>query len=124
MSLHINSLLRTQRRSWGLTQKELSRLLGIGSCSHLSRLENGWRPPNLRIAIASYVIFGVNLRKMFPKFWDETEQRVMRRMYLFYQVAQHGTTSRAKRKRDLAEHALRRATSGLNLEDTTNTKTQ
>ena len=85
-------------------------MLGVGSCSHLSRLEHGWRPPNLRIAIGTYVIFGVELKKMFPTLWNEIETRVMRRMYLFHQVAKEGTTRKAKRKCELAERALRRAT--------------
>ena len=39
MSLPVHGYLRTHRRKWALTQKELAFLLGHKSSTHVSRLE-------------------------------------------------------------------------------------
>jgi transcriptional regulator with XRE-family HTH domain len=109
MSLSIKSLLRTQRRLWGLTQKELAKLLGIGERAHVSKLEHGSRHPNIKTAIGTHVLFGIEIRSLFPRLWHEVEEEVMRRIYAFSKIVEHGTSRKSKRKVALVEEALTRA---------------
>ena len=59
--------MRTCRRSWGLTQRELAELIGTVSSADIGRLENSKRDPKLRVALACQVIFGVPPRQCFQK---------------------------------------------------------
>lgn len=113
MPITIKTLLRTQRRFWALTQKELARLLGVGERGHVSKLEHGRRAPNLKIAIGTQIIFGMEFKNMFPKFWNQVQERVVRRVHDFHGVVKHGVSRRSQRKRELAEAILRQALDAL-----------
>lgn len=120
MSLTIHSLLQPQRRLWCITQKELANLLNISSDSQVSKLENGKAKPNLSTAIGTYVLFGVEIKAMFPQFWSEIEESVMRNMASFYERIAAGTSAKYQRKREFAHQAQRRvlgtdAQSGANV---------
>ena len=110
MSLHIPSPLRVQRRLWGISQKELARLLGFKSPTLLSKVEHGHRKPTMQAIVGTYVLFGVDTRNMFPRLWRELEEAVIRRVYDLYQRVENGTTRRLQRKKELAQQALARAT--------------
>lgn len=101
--------LRTHRRLWGLTQKELASLLGLTSGSQVSRLEKCKRAPTLKAAIACQVIFGIPPAALFPRLYAEVEEQVMTRIYRFYQGIEHPSTSAEQRKKELFELALKRA---------------
>jgi len=103
--------LRTHRRVWGLTQRELATLLGLRSPSHVSRLEHGKckRGPSYETALACQVLFGIEPRDMHPAIHRAVEERVMRACYLMHQGIEHSTSLSDLRKRELLELALRRA---------------
>jgi len=101
--------LRTHRRIWGLTQRELASLLGLTSGTQVSRLEKSKRTPVLRVAIACQVLFGIPPAVLFPHVYAEVEEQVMARIYRFYQGIEHSSTSAGQRKRELCEVALKRA---------------
>ncbi|MGE0356502.1 MAG: helix-turn-helix transcriptional regulator [Burkholderiales bacterium] len=103
--------LRTYRRVWGLTQRELATLLGLQSPSHVSRLEHGKckRGPSYETALACQVLFGIEPRDMHPAIHRAVEERVMRACYLMHQGIEHSTSLSDLRKRELLELALRRA---------------
>lgn len=100
--------LRTHRRMWGLTQKELAKLLG-GSTSQISRLEQSKRGPSIRAALACQVLFGLAPSDMFPSLHEEVEDRVIRAAYLMHQGLDSITKISALRKRELLELAMNRA---------------
>jgi transcriptional regulator with XRE-family HTH domain len=103
--------LRTHRRVWGLTQNELAILLGLGSPSHVSRLEHAKckRGPSYETALACQVLFGIEPRDMYPAIHRAVEDRVMRACYLMHQGIENSTSHSDLRKRELLELALRRA---------------
>ena len=68
------ALLRTHRRSWGLTQKEMAELLGFESPAHVSRIEQGKRTPSTETALACTALFGVPLEELFPQLAVEIEE--------------------------------------------------
>lgn len=60
--------LRTTRRAAGLTQDELTRLMGLSSRSHLSRIERGKQTLQLDQALRYELLFGIPMAKIAPAF--------------------------------------------------------
>ena len=102
--------LRTHRRVWGLTAKELAALIGLKSASHMSRIEHGKRTPRVEVALACQVIFGIPPSAMFPHVYTRVEDRVMWNIYQLHLALEKTTSLSGLRKRELCELALRRAT--------------
>lgn len=101
--------LRTHRRNWGLTQKELAALIGAASSVQISRYENGKRVPKLEVALACQVIFGIPPSTMFPDAYALSEEEVMRNMYRMDLALENTTSLSGLRKRELFSIALKRA---------------
>lgn len=101
--------LRTHRRKWGLSQKDLARLIGTIGCSQLSRYENSKRAPKIEVALACQVIFGVIPSIMFLDTYASVEEEVMRNMYCMNEALKNTTSLTGLRKRELFAIALSRA---------------
>jgi len=101
--------LRMHRRRWGLSTKQLAPLLGLRSAPHLSRIENGQRPPTVRLALACQVVFGVAPAEMFPNVFVPVEDRTMRNIAHLHLALEHSTSLAGIRKRELCEEAVKRA---------------
>ena len=102
--------LRTHRRVWGLTVKELAGLIGLRSASHMSRIEHGKRSPKVEVALACQVIFGIPPSAMFPHVYTLVEDRVMWNIGQLHLALENTTSLSGLRKRELFELALKRAT--------------
>lgn len=102
--------VRTERRRWALTQGELAHLLGFEHRSSVSRIERGQVIPEFETALALQVIFGVAPSDLFPKIFDEIEERVMRQGAVLYEATLQSSKVRERRKRELLELAMQRAT--------------
>lgn len=114
MSSKIPNYMRTHRKRWGLTQKELARLIGVKSGTQVSRYERLLRKPKLHIALACQVIFGELPHRVFPKHFEKVEEGVIERGYELYQELENSETKTAKRKLVLLSDMLRRATGRVN----------
>ena len=101
--------LRTHRRKWGLTQKDLARLIGTVGCAQLSRYENSKRAPKIEVALACQVIFGVIPSIMFLNTYASVEEEVMRNMARMDEALSNTTSLTGLRKRELFALALGRA---------------
>jgi transcriptional regulator with XRE-family HTH domain len=101
--------LRTHRRKWGLTQKDLARLIGTIGCTQLSRYENSKRAPRIEVALACQVIFGVIPSIMFLNTYTLVEEEVMRNMMRMNEALKNTTSLTGLRKRELFSLALSRA---------------
>lgn len=101
--------VRTQRRRWALTQKEVAGLLGIEDHACISRIEQGERIPSLESALALEVLFGEPPKLLFPHIYAETEEALMVRAAALHESFIHSIKPREKRKRELLELALQRA---------------
>lgn len=81
---HPSDFLRTCRRSAGLTQTEITRLMGFQSRTHLSRVERGERAPMLEQALRYEFLFGIPLGKIAPSLcgkalnglWEDIEEEL------------------------------------------------
>lgn len=93
--------LRTFRRTWGLTLREMADLLGYVSAAHVSRIERGKCIPPLEVALICTVLFGVPLERLFPQFVAESMDRFAIRATHLREELAHTTTARNLRKYDL-----------------------
>ncbi len=72
--------VRTYRLRGGLTAKDLGFLVGQRSATAISQYEAGSRVPTLYVALALEVVFGLKPRELFPEFFEQVEDEVMRRV--------------------------------------------
>ena len=106
MSYHAPCALRTYRRTWGLSQRELADLLGFESPTHVSRLEHGKRVPGLETALACATLFGVSLDELFPQFAEKIGDELRERISRLHEGCLHATTPLEMRKRQLLDRVL------------------
>jgi len=114
MQKRLTIYLRTHRRRWGLTQKELARLIGLQSGSQVSRLERGKRQPTFPIVIACVLIFGVQAADIFPALVNDVEDEVMQHAYQLYRALQGDTSTAAKAKLELLNQLVAHINPGQN----------
>lgn len=108
MERKLKTYLRTVRRRWGLTQRELAFLLEIESGTSVSRIETQKRRPNLAAVFACGVVFGVSPVELFPGLLTEIEQRVLLRANELYEELQGSASKATRTKLDLLESVLAR----------------
>lgn len=109
MPSFIHDYLRSHRRKWAITQRELAFLLGHKSPTHISRLEQGKRTPSKDIVFACEVLFGIPARSCFPKLYAEVEETVLARAATLYEHLDNETSKNAIRKKEFLSTALKRA---------------
>lgn len=111
--------LRTHRRVWGFTQRELASLLDLKGPSAVSCLERSKRKrgPSYETALACQVLFGIEPRELYPTIHRQVEERVIRACYHMHQGLENTTKLAEIRKRECLELALRRAITRHSLPD-------
>jgi transcriptional regulator with XRE-family HTH domain len=105
----IQCYLRTHRKKWGLSQRELARLIGTKDGATISRLERLRRSPGIQAAFAIEILFGLSLREMFPGAFSKVEDGLMRRAYELHEELQGDSSPSTRIKLDLLESAMKRA---------------
>ena len=105
----VRCYLRTHRRVWGLSQRELAPLLGFKSQSQVSRIEHSKCAPTVESALACQVLFGIPPATMFPHLFDQVEERVIRDVYEGHEALSDTTSPSELRKRELFSLTLDRA---------------
>jgi transcriptional regulator with XRE-family HTH domain len=74
MNNSYNAKLRHLRRSSGLTQDDVARILGTGGRSYVAMLESGDRVPHVRDTILLSMLFGTSEAEMFPHLYLSTKE--------------------------------------------------
>src|SRR5262245_56996167 len=108
MDPRLQSYLRSVRRRWGFTQRELAFLSGIKSGTVLSRVEGMKRAPTLGVALACVIIFGLAPPELFPALIDEVQRSVLRRANTLYEELQGNASKSTRAKLDFLELLLAR----------------
>jgi|SRR5579863_4038046 len=103
MSSNDQSYLRTLRREWGLTQKEVASLLPKSSRNRVSRIERGLVSPNAGEILAYRLVFGARAKDAFPRFYKATLHAVTHGMAHFGRRFERDKSELAERKRELVE---------------------
>lgn len=98
--------LRTHRRTWGLSQRELADLLGMESRAHISRIERGKRSPSFETALACSTLFGVPLGVLFPQPAILSGERLRERISRLKRGTTDITNPAEIRKRELFDKAM------------------
>jgi transcriptional regulator with XRE-family HTH domain len=83
VSSKLPNYLRTHRKRLGLSQADVSRLLGEWSEAQVSRHENSIREPSLETALAYEVIFQKPVRELFAGVYERVEAEVAERAKAF-----------------------------------------
>lgn len=76
------STLRQRRRSAGLTQDDIARILGVGGRSYVAMLEAGDRIPHVRDTVLLSMLFGTDEAILFPHLYSTTRERFRSNMTL------------------------------------------
>jgi transcriptional regulator with XRE-family HTH domain len=100
--------LRTLRRSWGLSQRDLADLLGFDGPTYVSRLEHGKRTPRLETALTCSTLFGVPPGDLFPQVACETGHALQERIARHLKDRPQPSTGSVSRKRELLGRVLRK----------------
>jgi transcriptional regulator with XRE-family HTH domain len=100
--------LHSLRKRYGLSQPELAELLGI-SVSALSRYEGQSRKPTAELIVAAEVIFGLCAKDIFPLFYHEVQQVVVKRAKALYARLEKHTEPAAYEKLRLLDALFERA---------------
>lgn len=85
MASKIRNYVYVRRRQWALTQEELAFLLGYCTKTAVSKLEGRMKKIPLRVALACHVIFGLELRELFPTLIEQVEETAVPRMHELYE---------------------------------------
>jgi transcriptional regulator with XRE-family HTH domain len=70
-----HTTLRHLRRSAGLTQDDVARILGVGGRSYVAMLESGDRVPHVRDTVLLSMLFGTDEPTMFPHLYLTTKSQ-------------------------------------------------
>ncbi|MGZ5799589.1 MAG: helix-turn-helix domain-containing protein [Burkholderiaceae bacterium] len=105
---HSSDFLRTCRRSAGLTQSEVSRLMGFQSRTHLSRMERGKRIPRLEQALRYEYLFGVPLQKIAPNLCNKALNGLWENIEDELRSCERRTDPKSRRKYDMLSRAKER----------------
>jgi transcriptional regulator with XRE-family HTH domain len=94
MSRKLQNYLRTYRKRFGLSQKEVAFLLGVKNSAKASRYESLQRVPLLETILAYEAIFRVPVRKLFGGVFEKVNKDVVRRAKLLTRILQEGEADR------------------------------
>lgn len=95
MSRKLQNYLRTHRKRFGLSQKELCFLLGVKSGEKISRYEMFHLVPNLQTALAFQAIFGVPVAELFAGLYEQTEKETSKRARMLMRKMPDDTVGQA-----------------------------
>lgn len=101
MHQRFHNRLRSERRKWGFTQRDMASLLLIRSATQLCRIERGERPPSAASVIASCIVFGQSIEQLFPGFKRRIHERVGARASRLYEKVEAARRPEAVKKRTL-----------------------
>jgi transcriptional regulator with XRE-family HTH domain len=109
MDRRLNSYLRTFRRRFGFTQKELAFLIGMGSRTAVSRIERSKRKPSVEALIECAFLFEASELDLFPTLISELQKDVLERANELYEELQGEPSKTTRAKLDFLEHFLDKA---------------
>jgi transcriptional regulator with XRE-family HTH domain len=106
MSPPLHSVIRRERRKYGLTQGELARLLGLKSRGHVSLIERGVRAPSVEHYLILQSVFLVHGKELFPRIHELTQAHVSQSCDALYRELVSTPTPRTHSVRTLLHNAL------------------
>ena len=114
MSKKVPCYVRSLRRRWGLTQKEVATVVGGGGRNRVSRVERDLSLPDAREILAYSLLFGARPARIFPRIYCKLEERLMQGAYRLDQRLERRRSPEALRKRQLLDKLRARLMKGRN----------
>lgn len=106
MTTHLPNYLRAHRKSAGLSQRDVARLLGGKNGSKVSGYEHFTRTPTLRTALKLQAILDRPVAELFEGMFKETEHAVTSEAQtMLARHRPHPTDATAPRQRRLSQIA-------------------
>ena len=109
MDPRIKTYLRTLRRRWGLSQRELAFLIGAKDRAVISRIEGLKRTPSLIGTFGFAFLFDTAPSELFPGLFSEVQEGVLRRASDLYEELQGNSSKTTRVKLDFLESVLARS---------------
>jgi transcriptional regulator with XRE-family HTH domain len=109
MAQPLPSYLRSERRKWALTQRELAELLGDISPSVISKYETLVRTPSAETMLGLQVVFGVEPHTLFPALSDVMRRAVIVKAVALGERLADKQDARSLRKRRLLDDMISRS---------------
>ncbi len=103
MKHSVFNIVRGHRNEGALCSDELATLIGIKSHTSISQYESGDTRPSLEHAFALQIVFGKEVRELFPGLFEGVEEGVMIRAREFLVLLEGLTDPWSRRKRELLE---------------------
>jgi transcriptional regulator with XRE-family HTH domain len=108
MNSNLECYLKSYRRRWGFSQRELAALLGFQTGAVISRLERALRHPRLETAYAFEIILGTSPAELFPGLHIRVKRDVIARARTLYDELQGDPSRATELKLDFLEELLGR----------------
>lgn len=92
--------IRSHRKRWRLSQRELALLAGFRNPEPISRAERSVGRQTVKFALACEVIFGAPVSKLFPRLFAEVTEDVLNECEVLHDRirSKSGSADREKRK--------------------------
>jgi transcriptional regulator with XRE-family HTH domain len=110
MAQPLPSYLRTHRRKWALTQRELAQLLGELTASAVSKYETLARTPSLEVMLGFEVVFDQRSHDLIPATSAAIRRTISRNATALLTELAEKTDARSARKRRLLDDLITRLT--------------
>lgn len=101
--------IRSNRKLWRLSQRELAVLSGFKSPLAVSRTERSLGKPTLNLALACEVMFKTPVSKLFPGLFAEITENVLNECEILHERIKSKDGSDIREKRKLLRKLLDRA---------------
>ena len=101
--------IRSRRRKWALTQRELGELLGGISASAISKYETLARTPSIEVMMAFEIVFGETAHGLFPALSYGVRRAVHGNATALLDRLAANTDARSVRKRALLDDLITRS---------------
>ncbi|HEX3663765.1 MAG TPA: helix-turn-helix transcriptional regulator [Rhizomicrobium sp.] len=108
MSSRIPNYVRSHRRRWHLSQRELAFLLGLSSQAVISQHESFSRLPQTKALIKYEVLFGEAISELFPKLRRQAELEIAGQARIILRRLEGRSDKIATRKRELLTNLIQR----------------
>lgn len=109
MPTKVPCYLRTLRRRWGLTQKEIALLVPRGRRVRVSETERGKVPPRASELLAYALAFGFPPQAIFPAYAETVADEAMRGALELDRSLEEDASPKAARKHEFLRQLLDRA---------------
>jgi transcriptional regulator with XRE-family HTH domain len=102
----LDSYLKAYRKQSGLTQKEVTCLLGKKSISVISRMENGHATPSFETAIYLSILYRESIADLIPLIVEKLQYQLLKRLDCMNTEYTEHTNTKTYAKRSYLENII------------------